>query len=112
MIILSLHIIPEKDVLAYTSPSRGYYSKAEFYEQFGIGNSAQILKWKKSLPEVGIQRSRYFTRILTITISSVFVGNSLFVASKIEDLGVKWTISSDSASDFSKRPASSLFTTG
>ena len=89
-----------KDVLTYTSPSRDTIRRRNFTSNFGIGNSAQILKWKKSLPGGWDSTVSLLHTNFNYTISSVFEGNSLFVTSKIEDLGVKWTISSDSAFRF------------
>jgi hypothetical protein len=91
-----------KDVLAYTSPpgSRDTVRRRNFTSNFGIGNSAQILKWKRSLPGGWNSTVSLLHTDFNYTISSVFEGNSLFVTSKIEDLGVKWMISSDSAYRF------------
>ena len=91
-----------KDVLAYTSSSRSRDTvrRRNFTSNFGIGNSAQILKWKKILPGGWNSTVSLLHTNFNYTISSVFEGNSLFVTSKIEDLGLKWTISTDSAFRF------------
>jgi TonB dependent receptor/TonB-dependent Receptor Plug Domain/CarboxypepD_reg-like domain len=92
-----------KDVLAYSNPDnkRDTSRRRNFTSNFGIGNNAQILKWKKFMPhgwrsDLSLLHTRF-----NYTISSVFDDNSLFVTSKIEDVGAKWIVSSDSAFGFS-----------
>jgi len=69
---------------------RGYYSKAEFYEQFWHWQQRSNSQMEKEFTGGWNSTVSLLHTNFNYTISSVFVGNSLFVASKIEDLGVKW----------------------
>ncbi|MBY0435300.1 MAG: TonB-dependent receptor plug domain-containing protein [Cyclobacteriaceae bacterium] len=82
------------DVLNFSNV-RPSLRNRNFNADFTLGNSTQTLRWDRNYKMVN--STLYFYRTLfNYNIRNTFQDNRLLVASSIEDIGGKWTLSTDS----------------
>ncbi len=83
------------DVLSFSNIPRSSLRNRNLTTNFVLGNSTQTLRWDRAYRKFNSTLSLYRT-VFQYSIKNTFQENSLYVTSRIEDLGGKWVVTSDS----------------
>jgi hypothetical protein len=83
------------DVLSFSNLPRASLRNRNITTDFILGNSTQTLRWDRSYRKFNSTLSLYRT-VFQYSIRNTYQENSLFVTSRIEDVGGKWLVTSDS----------------
>jgi TonB-dependent Receptor Plug Domain/CarboxypepD_reg-like domain len=83
------------DVLSFANLSRASLRNRNITNDFVLGNSSQTLRWDRNYRNFNSTLSLYRTAF-QYSIKNTFQENQLAVNSSIEDIGGKWTLSTDS----------------
>ncbi len=84
------------DVLNFIPGSSNSRRLQNTTSNFTIGNSAQTLRWNRSLGRQWSSSMMLYRSKFHYTIDNTFEDSRLFTSSDIEDLGGKWMVSTDS----------------
>ncbi len=83
------------DVLSFSNLPRASLRNRNITTDFILGNSTQTVRWDRAFRKFNSTMSLYRT-VFQYSIRNTYQENSLYVTSKIEDVGGKWLVTSDS----------------